>query len=132
MEDPHKGPLRQERHFADEELVRLAIVDALPGLEGLAAKERTICTGEVGYLSSLNGKLRTCNPSLSVQRASPDLPCIHTGLVEGLVQVRIFAKTQPNLTSYGWQFEISHRNKVLQLPIPIALGLGWVFAKILT
>ena len=38
-----------------------------------------------------------------------------TGLVEGLVQVRIFAKTQPNLTSYGWQFEISHRNKVLQL-----------------
>ena len=43
------------------------------------------------------------------------LQCIHTGLVEGLVRVRIFTKHQPNLTSYDWQFEISHRNKVLQL-----------------
>ena len=54
------------------------------------------------------------------------LPRIHTGLVEGLVQVRILAKTQPNLTSYGWQFVISHWNKVLHFStIARELRLGF-------
>ena len=57
-----------------------------------------------------------------------DLHRFHTWLVECLVQVSIFAKSQSNLMSYGWQFEISHRNKVLQLST-IALGLRLEFCK---
>ena len=49
-------------------------------------------------------------------------------LVEGLVEVGIFAKTQPHLTSYGWQFERSHRNRVLQL-LTIAREIRLGFRK---